>query len=269
MLTEAGFVRLAEEAEWPAEPGRYFIVRGGTLVAWALPSKRRPYDGFRIVGAHTDSPNLRVKPQPDMDRAGAGLLGVEAYGGVLLASWMDRDLGLSGRVAVRRNGAGAAVKLLRVDRPVCTIPQLAIHLNREVNVEGLDALHAQLDRGQRLMELLKQGQYSPFATEDQVVSIWAGTTGQFDDVPTEDVRRFEDGFLEYLRLEHSSVLEAIRESGKFGDDTADALKSAIEEFKKTFETSAGTLLGTEEEAEALESEDVGQETIKISKRGGK
>jgi F-type H+/Na+-transporting ATPase subunit alpha len=131
------------------------------------------------------------------------------------------------------------------------------------------ASKAQLDRGQRLMELLKQGQYSPFATEDQVVSIWAGTTGQFDDVPPEDVRRFEDGFLEYLRLEHSSVLEAIRESGKFGDDTADALKSAIEEFKKTFETSAGTLLGTEEEAEALESEDVGQETIKISKRGGK
>jgi aspartyl aminopeptidase len=112
-------------------------------VAWVVPPGRQPHDGFRIVGAHTDSPNLRIKPQPDLQQAGADQLGVEAYGGVLLTSWLDRDLGLSGRVAVRRNGQGAAVKLLRVDRAVCTIPQLAIHLNREVNQQGLkvDAQH--------------------------------------------------------------------------------------------------------------------------------
>ena len=119
------------------------MVRGGTLVAWATAAGHKPHDGFRIVGAHTDSPNLRIKPQPDVVRAGVRQLGVEAYGGVLLTSWMNRDLGLSGRVAVRRNGTGAMVRLLRVDRPVCAIPQLAIHLDREVNSAGLlvDAQH--------------------------------------------------------------------------------------------------------------------------------
>jgi aspartyl aminopeptidase len=143
LLTEAGFSRLAEDAAWPGEPGRWFVVRGGTLVAWATTAGHKPHDGFRIVGAHTDSPNLRVKPQPDVVRAGVRQVGVEAYGGVLLTSWMNRDLGLSGRVAIRRNGTGAMVRLLRVDRPVCAIPQLAIHLDREVNSAGLlvDAQH--------------------------------------------------------------------------------------------------------------------------------
>ncbi|HKY68026.1 MAG TPA: M18 family aminopeptidase [Acidimicrobiales bacterium] len=143
LLSEAGFTRLAEDATWPDGPGRWFVVRGGTLVAWATRPGHKPHDGFRIVGAHTDSPNLRIKPQPDVVRAGVRQLGVEAYGGVLLTSWMGRDLGLSGRVAVRRNGSGAAVRLLRVDRPVCAIPQLAIHLDREVNTAGLlvDAQH--------------------------------------------------------------------------------------------------------------------------------
>ena len=143
VLGEAGFTRLAEDTAWPGEPGGWFVVRGGSLIAWALSAEHKPHDGFRIVGAHTDSPNLRIKPQPDLVRAGVRQLGVEAYGGVLLNSWLDRDLGLSGRVAVRRNGAGAAVRLLRVDRPVCCIPQLAIHLDRDVTHKGLvvDAQH--------------------------------------------------------------------------------------------------------------------------------
>ena len=142
-LGEAGFAPLAEDAAWPGGPGRWFVVRGGSLVAWALPAEYEHSDGFRIVGAHTDSPNLRVKPQPDVVRAGVRQIGVEAYGGVLLTSWMNRDLGLSGRVAVRRNGTGAMVRLLRVDRPMCAIPQLAIHLDREVTQKGLvvDAQH--------------------------------------------------------------------------------------------------------------------------------
>ncbi|HEX6421946.1 MAG TPA: M18 family aminopeptidase [Acidimicrobiales bacterium] len=143
LLGEAGFTRLAEDAAWPGEPGRWYVVRGGSLVAWATAAGHEPHDGFRIVGAHTDSPNLRIKPQPDVVRAGVRQLGVEAYGGVLLTSWLGRDLGLSGRVAVRRNGTGALVRLLRVDRPVCAIPQLAIHLDRDVNTSGLvvDAQH--------------------------------------------------------------------------------------------------------------------------------
>jgi aspartyl aminopeptidase len=143
MLGEAGFTRLAEDAAWPGEPGGWFIVRGASLVAWVTSPHHQPHDGFRIVGAHTDSPNLRIKPQPDLVRAGVRQLGVEAYGGVLLNSWLDRDLGLSGRVAVRRDGAGSTVRLLRIDRPVCCIPQLAIHLDREVTQKGLvvDAQH--------------------------------------------------------------------------------------------------------------------------------
>jgi aspartyl aminopeptidase len=143
LLGEAGFTRLAEDTTWPGAPGRWFVVRGGSLIAWATRGDHNAHDGFRIVGAHTDSPNLRIKPQPDVVRAGVRQLGVEAYGGVLLTSWMGRDLGLSGRVAVRRNGNGAAVRLLRVDRPVCAIPQLAIHLDRDVNQSGLvvDAQH--------------------------------------------------------------------------------------------------------------------------------
>lgn len=137
LLGEAGFTRLAEDAAWPGGPGRWLVVRGGTLVAWATRADHRPHDGFRIVGAHTDSPNLRVKPRADVVRAGARQLGVEAYGAVLLTSWMDRDLGLSGRVAVRRTGGGATVRLLRVDRPLCAIPQLAVHLDRDVNTTGL------------------------------------------------------------------------------------------------------------------------------------
>jgi aspartyl aminopeptidase len=143
MLGEAGFTQLAEDAVWPGEPGRWFVVRGGSLVAWSLSAEHQPHEGFRIVGAHTDSPNLRVKPQPDMVLAGARQLGVEAYGGVLLNSWLDRDLGLSGRVAIRSDGAGTTLRLLRVDRPVCCIPQLAIHLDRDVSHRGLivDAQH--------------------------------------------------------------------------------------------------------------------------------
>jgi aspartyl aminopeptidase len=137
MLTDAGFTRLAEDAAWPAEPGRWYVLRGGTLVAWAISENHKPHHGFRIVGAHTDSPNLRIKPQPDIAKTGYRQLGVEVYGGALLNSWLDRELGLSGRVAIRREGNGVFVKLLRVDRPVCCLPQLAIHLDREVNREGL------------------------------------------------------------------------------------------------------------------------------------
>ena len=137
VLGQAGFTRLGEDAAWPGEAGGWYVVRGGTLIAWKSTGDHDPHDGFRIVGAHTDSPNLRVKPRPDVVSTGVRQLGVEVYGGVLLNSWLDRDLGLSGRVAVRRDGGGAVVRLLRLDRPVCAIPQLAIHLDREVTSAGL------------------------------------------------------------------------------------------------------------------------------------
>ena len=124
----------------------------------------------------------------------------------------------------------------------------------------------QLDRGQRLVQLLRQPQYSPYPVEEQIVSIWSGTKGKFDDVPVDDVLRFERDFLDYLRRE-SKVLDAIRESGLFGDDEAQAVTEALDAFKPTFQTSEGTLLGTEAETEAMDEGDVEQEQIVRQKRG--
>ena len=124
----------------------------------------------------------------------------------------------------------------------------------------------QLDRGQRLVELLRQPQYSPYPVEEQTVSIWAGTSGKFDDVPVTDVLRFEREFLDYLRRE-GNVLDSVRESGQFDDDSAQAVTAALDEFKPTFQTSGGELLAGKEEAEAMDSEDVEQEQIVRQKRG--
>ncbi|MEU4606997.1 F0F1 ATP synthase subunit alpha [Kribbella sp. NPDC023972] len=124
----------------------------------------------------------------------------------------------------------------------------------------------QLDRGQRLVQLLRQPQYSPYPVEEQIVSIWAGTKGHFDEVPVDDVLRFERDFLDYLRRE-SKVLDSIRESGLFDDDSAQAVTEALDAFKPTFQTSEGKLLGTEAPAEAMAEEDVEQEQIVRQKRG--
>jgi len=126
-LSAAGFRRVDDGA---TDAGPAFVVRDGALVAWAGVEAGAP---LRVVGAHTDSPNLRVKPRPDTGRAGARQLAVEPYGGVLLNSWLGRDLGLSGRVALR----DGSLPLVRVDRPVLHLPQLAIHLDRDVVVDGL------------------------------------------------------------------------------------------------------------------------------------
>ncbi|MEQ4206109.1 M18 family aminopeptidase [Actinopolymorpha sp. B17G11] len=135
-LEAVGFTALDETARWPREPGRFYTLRAGSLVAWSTESAHGPGTSFRIVGAHTDSPNLRIKPHPDTSRAGWQLLAAEPYGGPLLNSWLDRDLGLSGRVSVR-TPEGVAEHLLKVDRPIVRVPQLAIHLDREIRETGV------------------------------------------------------------------------------------------------------------------------------------
>ncbi|MBA2560948.1 MAG: F0F1 ATP synthase subunit alpha, partial [Propionibacteriales bacterium] len=129
------------------------------------------------------------------------------------------------------------------------------------------ASRQQLDRGGRLMELLKQPQYSPYPVEDQVVSIWAGTTGKLDSVPTGDVLRFEREFLDFMKREHGDTMDALRETKSFDDDTDAALTSAYEKFLDQFETSEGTSVrpGTED-VEALPDEEVEQEQIVRQKR---
>lgn len=137
-LTAAGFgevdERSARAAVAPGDAG--FVSRAGSIIAWRAGSAPVAEAGFRMMGAHTDSPNLRIKPRPDSPVEGYQRWGVEVYGGVLLATWPDRDLGLAGRVFVRDEGAPSP-RLLNISRPIARIPNLAIHLNRGVNKEGL------------------------------------------------------------------------------------------------------------------------------------
>ncbi len=129
------------------------------------------------------------------------------------------------------------------------------------------ASRAQLERGARMVELLKQPQSSPIAVEDQVALIWAGTQGHLDSVPTSDVRRFEGEFVEYLHREQSGLLDGIRETSKLGDDTRGALEDAMESFKQQFRTGEDeSVEPVEEDVEALDAEDVDQEQIKRRKR---
>jgi F-type H+-transporting ATPase subunit alpha len=130
------------------------------------------------------------------------------------------------------------------------------------------ASRQQLDRGQRLMALLKQPQYSPYPVEEMTVSLWTGTSGRLDKVPTDDVLRFENEFLDYLRRSHEGILAGIRESLKFEDSTEDQLASAYDSFLDQFETSDGqSIKAGKEEHVALEDEDVEQEQIVKQKRG--
>ena len=165
--------------------------------------------------------------------------------------------------SVSRVGGNAQIKAMK-----SVAGNLRLNLSQYRDLEAfaafasdLDAAsRAQLDRGARLVELLKQPQYQPFPVEEQVVSIWAGANGYLDDVPVDDISRFEADFLDYLRRSHAGILQTIRESLALAEDTVTALKDAVEEFRKGFETSSGELLrGEDEESEPLESE--GQETI--------
>ena len=132
-LESAGFVSY-DPGSGPV--GRWYHAKGGGLVAWVVSDQHDASSGLRIVGAHTDSPNLRLKPRPDTTSAGFDQLGVEIYGGVLLNSWLDRDLGLAGRVSVAGTGA-LEMRTFRDDRALARVPQLAIHLDRGVNDKGL------------------------------------------------------------------------------------------------------------------------------------
>jgi aspartyl aminopeptidase len=137
-LRDSGYEATREDELWELAPGdrRYAVRHEGSLVALQVGAVSPAEGGFRIIGAHTDSPNLRVKPRADVAAHGYQQLGVEPYGGVLLHTWLDRDLSLAGRVTLRE---AAETRTLLVDfsRPVLRIPNLAIHLQRELTKDGL------------------------------------------------------------------------------------------------------------------------------------
>ena len=137
-LTKAGFKALNESEAWQLETGgRYFVTRGGSsIIAFTIGQNSLPISGFNMVGAHTDSPGLRLKPHAAFSSDGLIRIGVEVYGGPILATFADRDLSMAGRVNVRIAN-GFETRLIKFDKPLLRLPNLAIHMNREVNDKGL------------------------------------------------------------------------------------------------------------------------------------
>ncbi|WP_327087034.1 F0F1 ATP synthase subunit alpha [Nonomuraea sp. NBC_01738] len=174
-------------------------------------------------------------------------------------------------ISVSRVGGSAQSKAMR---KVAGTLRLALSQYRDLEAfasfaSDLDAASkAQLERGLRLVELLKQPQYSPFSLEREVVSVWSGTTGELDEVPVEDIRRFEAEFLDYIQTANKGIFDTIRETRELSDDTVTALKDTITEFKKGFTTSAGELLVNDEPVAPLEADEVGQEKIRKVVRPG-
>jgi len=137
-LDAAGYSELFEDAAWDVQPGAlHYVVRSeGSLIAFQAGTEPPAEGGFRIVGAHTDSPNLRLKPLPERTAHGTAQLVIEPYGGVLLYTWFDRDCSLAGRVRVRDADGSERVALVDLKRPVLVVPSLAIHLQGEIREQG-------------------------------------------------------------------------------------------------------------------------------------
>jgi F-type H+/Na+-transporting ATPase subunit alpha len=177
-------------------------------------------------------------------------------------------------VSVSRVGGAAQIKAMK---SVGGTLRLELSQYRELEAfaafgaENLDATsRRQLERGARLTELLKQGQYAPMPIEEQVVSIFLGTRGHLDDVAVVDVRRFESDFLTTVRKHHRDILDTIRETKQFSEDTEQQVVDAVTAFKKQFTTAEGTALdsglGEEDEVEAMDSDEVERESVKVTKR---
>ncbi|GAA3639739.1 M18 family aminopeptidase [Microlunatus ginsengisoli] len=201
-LAGAGFVQQREVDPWAAGSG--FVVRDGAVIAWRLPADAAPTTPFRIVGAHTDSPTFKLKPRPDLANAGWQQLGVEVYGGPLLNSWLDRELGLAGRLVL----ISGEHRLVRTEA-IMRIPQLAIHLDRGVNDEGL-----KLDKQQHLSPV-----WGVDRRDLRILSHLAETVGVVaDDVAGWDVVAFDTAapaifgtgqeFLASARLDNLSGVHA-------------------------------------------------------------
>jgi F-type H+-transporting ATPase subunit alpha len=166
--------------------------------------------------------------------------------------------------SVSRVGGDAQIKAMKT---VAGGLKLALSQYRDLEAfaafaSDLDAAsRAQLDRGARLVELLKQPQYSPMAVERQVVSVWVGTNGYLDDVPVDHIGEFERDFLDTLGRDNAGIYAAIRETGMLSDDTVSALKDAVEKFRRNFDLGGGQMLVPEEQAEAIPEEQVGHEKV--------
>ena len=229
-LEAVGYSLIEEGDAWTLSPGdrRYVIRAGGSIAAFEVGSAAPAEAGFRVIGAHTDSPNLRIKPSPDVREHGYHQLAVEPYGGVLLHTWLDRDLTIAGRVTLAIDG-GTETRLVDFERPLLRVPNLAIHLYRELNQEGLK-LNAQrhlspllgLGDDADFVELLcaELGREGAMVDRDQVLafdlmtydtqrSVRSGANGEFIHAPR----------LDNLASSHAGI-EALIQAGAAGPSAA-------------------------------------------------
>ncbi|MDO4792287.1 MAG: M18 family aminopeptidase [Buchananella hordeovulneris] len=204
-LKEVGFTALVEEGPWREElPNRGLVVRDGAVIAWMLPAAVDETTGFRVVGSHTDSPALKLKPAGALSREGYGLVNAEIYGGPLLNSWLDREVGLAGRL-VTKEGHSQLVKT----GPIARTAQLAPHLDRSVN-EKLT-----LDRQGHMLPIFGMGAFEPRQLETllcRLAGIEPDELGGFDvfTYTTEAPARFgvENEFFASSRLDNLSSVFA-------------------------------------------------------------
>jgi aspartyl aminopeptidase len=135
-LAAEGYSQLSEADEWRLSAGeRRYVVRDGSIIAFEVGRQPAADAGFRIIGAHTDSPNLRLKPNSSFEASGYRQLAVEPYGGVLLHTWLDRDLSVAGRVSLLR-GRNIETVLIDLERPLLRVAENAIHLQRDSREQG-------------------------------------------------------------------------------------------------------------------------------------
>jgi aspartyl aminopeptidase len=193
IAVRAGFQVLYDGDPWALEAGRaYVVLHNGSTVAAFRMGRRAPADaGFRLVGAHTDSPNLRLKPRPGLASVGHVLFDVEVYGSPILATWLDRDLSVAGRVTLAR-GDALATALVRVDEPVCRISSLAIHLSRGVNEDGL-----KLDKHRHLSPSL-----GLLAPDEDASRAALDALARAAECQPEDLRGFDVGLYDTAKAAH-------------------------------------------------------------------
>ena len=172
-------------------------------------------------------------------------------------------------ISVSRVGGDAQIKAMKQ-----VSGSLRLDLSQYRELEAFAAFGSDLDaasaaalgRGERLVELLKQSQYSPYPVEDEVVSIWLGTSGQLDSVPVGDVRRFEREFLDHLRRSEGGILDEIRDTGKLPDETIERLERSVKQFKEEFTTSDGSSAAPKEEpTEAMDEDDEDRDSVKVNR----
>jgi F-type H+-transporting ATPase subunit alpha len=172
-------------------------------------------------------------------------------------------------ISVSRVGGAAQVRAMRT-----VSGSLRLDLSQYRELEAFAAFGSDLDaasaaalgRGSRLVELLKQPQYSPFPVEEQVISIWLGTSGKLDDVPVADVGKFETEFLDHVRRNSEGALQEIRDTGKLTDENVERLEGVVKDFKRGFTTSDGESLVKEAPVDAMDEDKVEQETVKARKK---